>query len=334
MFPMRTICSIGRRSILATVFALVVSSALWTTGEALPARAMVTRITGSQVGDETLITITATKPVSYQLRNIRSDWVVIDIPGTELAGRAGSVPAVRGLVKKIRVGQFMPNIVRVVVELIQPAEVHLSSSSDHSAIVVGIPLVIGKHAIVRAQEVAHQIVVAPPEAPTVSREVQTTSAQLPPSKITSGPRLAARIRDVVPGQYLGLARLGMSLQDLQAALGSSGSAHQMGDGSVVYRWYQPPNNIGLGARVGADNTVFRIWILNDPNYVTKERLHAGSTEAQIRAALGEPSQTSTNAELKLKTLRYDSLGIWFSIQLDERYNFYNSVFEMGVMRPR
>ncbi len=331
---MRAIFSIGQRVVYAIVFVFVVSTALWTTGEALPARAMVTGIRGSQVGDETRITIMATKPVTYQLRNIRSDWVVIDIPGTELAGPAGSVPLVRGLVKKIRVGQFMPNIVRVVVELIQPVEFHLSSSSDHSAIVVGIPLVIGGRVIARAQAVTHRVVGAQTETPTVSPEVQTTPTQPTPPRIASSPRLPAQIRNVVPGQHLGLARLGMSIQDLQAALGSSGNAQHMADGSVVYSWFQPPTNVGLGARVGADKVVFRVWVLNDPNYVTKERLHAGSTEAAIRTALGEPSQTFTNAEQKFKTLRYDSLGIWFSIQLDERYSFYNSVFEVGVMRPR
>ncbi|HLW58900.1 MAG TPA: AMIN domain-containing protein [bacterium] len=511
----------------------------------------MTAITGSQIGDETAITIVATQPVRYRLRNVRSDWIVIDIPGTQLGRPAGQVPVVRGLVKRVRVGQFMPDIVRVVVELIQPAEFHLATTSNRQAIVVGIPLDIGGHLVARAQAVGYQTVVTQTDAvaigpenmtpqgtagpakttsaPTTGTEavssqglagpVRTTSAaptgaeaaspqgpvasvktvspstvgtgtpnspapaasvkstspstagteavtpqgptapvktvspstvgtgtpsspapaapvkttspstagteavtpqgptapvktvspstvgtgtpsspgpaapvkttgastagtvaatpqgpvgpekttgqsagavgtpssQAPPSgKTVSAPSVnsaatgpqtplaapkgvtnpQAKIRDVTPGRYIGPARLGMNVQDLVAAIGPSASTDHLPDGTTVYRWFKAPKNAGIGVRVSADGIIYRVWILNDAGYATTQRLHAGSTEAEIRAALGEPSQSFINTDQKLKTLTYGALGIWFSIQLDDRYLFYNTAFEIGVMQPR
>ena len=495
------------RMICAVVCALLVSTAPWMPGEALTAPAKVTAITGSQIGDETAITIVATQPVRYRLRNVRSDWIVIDIPGTQLGRPAGQVPVVRGLVKRVRVGQFMPDIVRVVVELIQPAEFHLATTSNRQAIVVGIPLDIGGHLVARAQAVGYQTVVTQTDAvaigpenmtpqgtagpakttsaPTTGTEavssqglagpVRTTSAaptgaeaaspqgpvasvktvspstvgtgtpnspapaasvkstspstagteavtpqgptapvktvspstvgtgtpsspgpaapvkttgastagtvaatpqgpvgpekttgqsagavgtpssQAPPSgKTVSAPSVnsaatgpqtplaapkgvtnpQAKIRDVTPGRYIGPARLGMNVQDLVAAIGPSASTDHLPDGTTVYRWFKAPKNAGIGVRVSADGIIYRVWILNDAGYATTQRLHAGSTEAEIRAALGEPSQSFINTDQKLKTLTYGALGIWFSIQLDDRYLFYNTAFEIGVMQPR
>ena len=476
--------SYSPRMICSAVCALLVSIAPWLSGEALTGPAKVTAVTGSQIGDETAITIVATKPVRYQVRNVRSDWIVIDIPGTQLGRPAGQVPVVRGLVKRVRVGQFMPNIVRVVVELIQPVEFHLASTFNRQGIVVGIPMDIGGRIVARAQAVGYQTVTTqadalaigpetlnpqgppvppkttsasnastgapnPPEpglktastppvasaatspqgppvptkttsasassvgtpspqgpstpvkttgtstasteapspqgppapakmastppvssaptspqgpsTPVKTTSTSTASAEAPspqgpsvPAKTASPPPVSAavtgaqaslpapkvvtnpqtKLRGVVPGHAIGSARLGMSVQDLVATFGPSVSTDHMPDGTTVYRWFKAPKNAGIGVRASADGVILRVWALNDVGYVTNERLHAGSTEAEIRAALGEPSQSFINAEQKLKTLTYSALGVWFSIQLDERYLFYNSVFEIGIMQPR
>jgi hypothetical protein len=84
------------------------------------------------------VSITASAPVSYQLRNVEPDWVVIDVTRAELALTAGKPPAGRGLVRLIRVGQFTPDTVRVVLELTEAVPVHVATSAGKTAIVVSL----------------------------------------------------------------------------------------------------------------------------------------------------------------------------------------------------
>jgi type II secretory pathway component GspD/PulD (secretin) len=48
------------------------------------------------------------------------------------------VPLVKGLIKRVRVGQYTDDVVRVVVELTQPAKFHLTAAPDNAAVLVGI----------------------------------------------------------------------------------------------------------------------------------------------------------------------------------------------------
>src|ERR1700736_3893105 len=82
------------------------------------------------------VSITASGPIGYQLQHIESDWVVVDVSKAQLALISGTEPAHRGLVKQIRVGQFAPEVVRVVLELTQAAPIHIATSADRAAIVV------------------------------------------------------------------------------------------------------------------------------------------------------------------------------------------------------
>lgn len=84
------------------------------------------------------VSITASAPVRYQLRNVEPDWVVIDVSRAELALTSGRPPAGRGLVRLIRVGQFAPNVVRVVLELTQAVPIHVATSPGKNAIVVSL----------------------------------------------------------------------------------------------------------------------------------------------------------------------------------------------------
>jgi len=84
------------------------------------------------------VSITASGPVRYQLRNVEPDWVVIDVSKAELALGSGGPPAGRGLVRLIRVGQFTPDVVRVVLELTEAVPVHVATSPSRNAIVVSL----------------------------------------------------------------------------------------------------------------------------------------------------------------------------------------------------
>ena len=108
-------------------------------GPAQTARVKVTAITLEETASELQVKITASGPVRYQRRDVQPDWIVLDLPDAGLGMRAGTLPLGRGLVKRIRVGQFTPDVVRVVVELVQPVQVRLASSADRSAIMAAIP---------------------------------------------------------------------------------------------------------------------------------------------------------------------------------------------------
>jgi hypothetical protein len=77
--------------------------------------------------------------------------------------------------------------------------------------------------------------------------------------------------------------------------------------------------------------VDRVWALNEARFATLKNVHIGSTEADVRAALGEPSNVSADGAHKSKTLYYRQLGVWFFIQLDRTLLFYNQVYEIGVI---
>jgi hypothetical protein len=84
------------------------------------------------------VSITASAPVRYQLRNVEPDWIVIDVSKAELALTSGKPPAGRGLVRLIRVGQFTPDTVRVVLELTEAVPVHVATSPGKNAIVLSL----------------------------------------------------------------------------------------------------------------------------------------------------------------------------------------------------
>ena len=84
------------------------------------------------------VSITASAPVTYRLRNVEPDWVVIDVSKAELALSSAKPPAGRGLVRLIRVGQFTPDTVRVVLELTEAVPIHVATSAGKNAIVVSL----------------------------------------------------------------------------------------------------------------------------------------------------------------------------------------------------
>jgi hypothetical protein len=211
------------------------------------------------------------------------------------------------VVQKVRVGQYMPDVVRVVIELIGPAKFHLTLSPDSTGITVGISSDAG-----------------PNESPSEHAQSRAARAATPivPSLI-------------VPGQRVGPLRLGMTIQDVVAVLGPSIRSEPLPNGDVDYRWFKSPGGSGLGVQVTETGVVNRISTFGDERYVIGKRLHVGSTEADARAVLGDPSWIiSVDSRTKMKTLMYESLGVWINIQLDAREPLYNRIFEIHIVRPK
>jgi polysaccharide export outer membrane protein len=98
--------------------------------------AKVTGITLWGTASKPWVSISASGPVRYERRNIQPDWVVVDVSKAQLALASGKLPVGRGLVKQIHARQFASDIVRVVLELAQPAPIHVATSTDRAVIVV------------------------------------------------------------------------------------------------------------------------------------------------------------------------------------------------------
>ncbi len=262
--------------------------------------ATVTGVTLGEAPDEIRVIIMTTGPVRYQLRPVRPEWVVVDILGAELAPPPLPIPSGREGLRRIRVGQYEHDVVRVVIELAQPMRFVLTISGDPSAIVV-----------------------------TLSNDTQSEHAQ---PRVAAG-QAESESQRVVPGKRIGLVRLGMSMQDVVAVLGLSTTTESLPDGSVDHHWLTPPGTSDLGVRA-TKGVASRIWIRSASGYAITERLHIGSTEDDVRGVLGAPSWVLTvESQAKMKMLIYDSTGVWLSIQLDERKPLYNTVFEIGIMPP-
>ena len=172
------------------------------------------------------VSIIASGPVRYQLQHIQPDWVVVDVSKAQLALAPGSNLIARGLVKQIRVGQFAPDVVRVVLELTQAVPIHIATSAGRAAIIVSFAVEARTHGgSMQAQGSAAPVAVnqqatAPPAAsnppaatpaPTAGSQPVATRQPVagPPSASTaqsiasappaSGPQNAGRPSD---GGYL------------------------------------------------------------------------------------------------------------------------------------
>lgn len=135
---------------------------------------------------------------------------------------------------------------------------------------------------------------------------------------------------IVPGQSIGALRLGMKLADVTGLFGAATQTARSRDGSVTHWWLDASKRQGFGVEV-VRGQVDRLYIINDARYVTAAGLHVGSTEVEIRTALGPPAAVKIDSKAQKETLRYDDLGVWFEIQLDSQSPAYATVTAIAVM---
>ncbi|HLJ59287.1 MAG TPA: AMIN domain-containing protein [bacterium] len=292
-------------------------------GAATPA--LVTRITAAQTATNVQISVVASAPVEYQFLNVQPNWIVFQVTPAELQIRPGTLPYTGGVVKKIRVGQFAPQVVRVVVEMARPTPFRVIPAHDELALLVGVP---------------GETQGSPSTGRTLPNAASASGSQgvLIPSAATATPTRAPqvppleRLHAVLPGEGIGPVRLGMRIQDVLAAVGPAKSTQALPDGTR-YEWFAPPANSGIGVRATPSGVVYRVWVLNDDQYAIADRVRIGTTETDARAVLGTPSEVLVDASSGTKTLTYPSLGLWLTIQMDQRYTFYGRIFEFGVTKP-
>src|SRR5579864_1450071 len=240
--------------------------------------ATVTGVTTRMEGRELQVVIRASAAVHYEVQPVRPAWIVVDILNARLGFRAGTVHPAEGVIQQIRAGQFTPDVVRVVVECVAPVRFRVAAADEESAVIVAIPDGAGR----------------PAPAPAGQPSGATT---------------------IVPGRSIGAVRLGMTLPDVVAALGRATNTAERPGVGVDYTWYAASAESGLGVRATGAGIVRRIWVLNDAAYRTREGLHTGSTEADVRAVFGAPSWTvAVASQEKSITLMYEALGAWFGVR--------------------
>ena len=110
----------------ALIFMIFICLAMWPVPQAEAALAKVTGVTLEETPSGLQLVITTSHPVRYERRTFKPDWIIVDVFEAELGIPAGTLPIVRGVVTKVRVGQFTPDVVRVVVELAQPVQSRVS----------------------------------------------------------------------------------------------------------------------------------------------------------------------------------------------------------------
>lgn len=138
---------------------------------------------------------------------------------------------------------------------------------------------------------------------------------------------------IVPGRSIGAVRLGMTLAQVTKLFGPATGTQPSPGGGVTHWWLDPSRREGFGVQLTRGNRVDRLLLMNDASYATSTGLHVGSMEADIRAALGAPASVSVDAKSQRATFRYDTLGIWFEIELDRQSPRLGTVVAVDVVAP-
>jgi SAM-dependent methyltransferase len=178
--------------------------------------------------------------------------------------------------------------------------------------------------------------IIPAAAPPGFRAWSDNYSNIAQSLSMGGPpalTVQAKTWSIVSGRSIGPVRLGADLRDVVAVYGPELWAEHFPNGTIDHLWFAPPFFTGLGVRTDPSGRLTAIWVQNDVRYITAEHLGAGSTETQVRAAVGEPSRVSINSQRAIKTLWYDTRGVWFSFPLDAPRPYADRVYVIGIAPP-
>jgi len=273
---------------VVAVFGLPVIGA-WPIAAAPADRARVTGVTTAAEGRDLHVIVHASAPVHFEVQSVRPTWIVVDILNATLGVRTGTVHGTEGVIDRVRLGQFTPTVVRVVVECAFAVRFDVRATDDQRAVIVAIP---------------------------------------------NGTERPAGPATIVPGRSIGAVRLGVTLRDAEAVLGPAKETVARPGVGVDYTWYTALILSGLGVRVTNAGTVGQIWVVNDMTYRTPQGLHAGSTEGDVRTALGPPSWAiAVTSQNESTTLMYDALGVWFTVRPSSTDANRKVVLRIDVVEP-
>ena len=95
---------------LAIAVALALPIAAWPATVAGAAPVKVTGVSLKEAPNELQVSIVASGPARYQTRDVQANWIVLDVQGARLAMPSGQLPLAKGVVRKVRVGQFADEV--------------------------------------------------------------------------------------------------------------------------------------------------------------------------------------------------------------------------------
>lgn len=298
-------------------------------GAAPPEMATVTGVTTAAEGHDLHVVIHASASVKFQVQPVRPEWIVVDILNAKLGVPPGTVHGAEGLIDRVRIGQFTPTVVRVVVEC--PITLHsdVTGADDGHGVIVAIP---------NGTERPTGLAPPPPSGaapgPSGGTQPGSPTGSGAPHAPTAPAIQPARPgpTTIVPGRGIGVVRLGMTLQDVVALLGRAKETVTRSGVGVDYLWYAVPGGSGVGVRTTEAGVVRQIWVVNDAAYRTAQGLHAGSTDVEVKAALGAPSWTiAVESSDKSTTLMYETLGLWFTVRPSPSNPNRNVVYRIDVL---
>lgn len=117
---------------------------------------------------------------------------------------------------------------------------------------------------------------------------------------------------IAGGRGIGAIAIGMERDDVIATLSTERLSSRDEAGGISDVWPDSAGPYGgLFMRSGISGLVDLVGVSNNPRFTTREGLHASSSEADVRAALGVPSRVESVAGLT--HFYYDASGIRFSL---------------------
>ena len=121
------------------VVAVFLAVAAWPVAPGQAAQAVVTDVTLEEAAGGLQVAVAASGPVSPQLVALNPVWIVMDVRDAQLAASYVTRPLHRGIIRRVRMSQHAPDVVRVIVELSRPAPYYLRTFPDEHGVVIGIP---------------------------------------------------------------------------------------------------------------------------------------------------------------------------------------------------
>lgn len=138
---------------------------------------------------------------------------------------------------------------------------------------------------------------------------------------------------IVPGQRIGPVRLGMTIEQIAAAVGSRPKRDEFpSDGIVLYEW----RSEGLWVSQAITTKAIRVISTFGASdlYRTEKGVSLLHPRAKMEEAYGKGYREYSYPEDRITLIRYHDLGLQFGIvNQPSNPTIHNRIFQIGVFRP-
>jgi hypothetical protein len=138
---------------------------------------------------------------------------------------------------------------------------------------------------------------------------------------------------IVPGQRIGPVRLGMSVDQIIAAVGGRPKRDEFAqEGIVLYEWRQE----GLWVSQSASTKAIRLISVfgTSDKYRTEKGVTLMAGRTKLEEAYGKGYREYSYPQDRITMLRYHALGLQFSVvHQPSNPAIHNRVFQIGIFKP-